>query len=114
MRSLEVIPYGRACYMVESESRNMWHYVDLEPETDSNGCIVPAAEGGEPYFCSCEAYLYHGHRPCKHVLRCVEYILLRVPDLPFYAQCENAPVASAKRYTLKPTKNYEARSTTKT
>lgn len=65
------------------------HMVYLEPRevlkrervvTHDGRCIEVWEERVEPYHCTCEAALYHGQRPCFHVLEVMEYIL-RLNDI---------------------------------
>jgi hypothetical protein len=76
--SIEV--FGRMLFWVRSRSRkNKRHLVDLEPAD------YPAfSEDGTkwtpvhfPFICTCEAFHYHGHRPCYHVLQCLGYLALQ-------------------------------------
>jgi hypothetical protein len=67
--------YGRWLFMVASESdpemAGLEYLVDLEPELDNEGKVIP---GGEPWQCGCKAHFYNITRPCKHVKAVVRFI----------------------------------------
>lgn len=52
-----VEPYTRNAYLVASGSRDeVVHLVDLEGYEQ------------EPIVCTCEAFIYGGQRPCRHII----------------------------------------------
>lgn len=143
--AIEIIDWGRLLYWVRSDTRDMWHLVDLEREDRSDGTRT---EGDriEESRCSCEAYKFHKHRPCKHILYCLHHLLdvreiagadrlddhervqaalflcgllqskampepltFPKPAHPIREDAQLSPEAPARRYTLKPSKTYEAR-----
>lgn len=62
LREMEVEKYGRGLYWVSSKSRyNKRHLVDVEGFDEIK----------EPIVCNCEAFRYHHHRPCHHILRVI-------------------------------------------
>lgn len=69
---------GRLFFLVDSHSRPaMRHTCDLEPITYDDGertITIPAA-------CDCEAFRLLGHRPCRHLRECADWIVERM-ELP--------------------------------
>lgn len=103
LRPLEVVPFGRWVYLVQSESRPaLRHLVDFEPELDDRGEPV---KGAQPYRCSCEAHFYHVARPCKHARAALAYLR---PLFEHLAQFKPAapPRAPRRDYRLQPGKKY--------
>lgn len=72
--------FGRLLFRVRSRSRkSKRHLVDLEP-TDYPSFNADGTKWTNihfPYVCECEAFKYHGHRPCFHVLECIAYLALQ-------------------------------------
>jgi hypothetical protein len=80
LREMRVERYGRGLYWVDSKSRhNKRHLVDLEGFRDE--------KLNEPVICNCEAFRYHHHRPCHHILR---VFLHRIEEEMTPQECEEA------------------------
>lgn len=94
LHEMRVQKYGRLLYFVESRSRyNVRHLVDLE------GFEI------EAYVCTCEAYRYHGYRPCHHVLRVALHLVEEEPELA--AAIIDIARKRAKQRTFKLKRNVE-------